>query len=73
MNPLEIPQKYYAREGITSLMGLGYTAALATVILTITNIAVHRNLSKEMLAALVGGSVATLGYLKDSDLDYKES
>ena len=73
MNPLEIPQKYYAREGITSLMGLGYTAALATVILTITNIAVHRNPSKEMLAALVGGSIATLGYLKDSDLDYKES
>ncbi len=54
-------------------MGLGYTAALATVILTITNMAVHRNLSMEMLAALVGGSVATLGYLKDSDLDYKES
>lgn len=73
MNPLAIPQEYYAKEGILSLMGLGYTAALATVGLTIANMAVHRNLSKEMLAALLGGAVATWGYLKDSDLDYAQS
>ena len=54
-------------------MGLGYTAALATVGLTIANMAVHRNLSKEMLAALLGGAVATWGYLKDSDLNYAQS
>ena len=54
-------------------MGLGYTAALATIALTVSNMVIQRNFSKEMLAAVVGGSLATWGYLKDSDLDYAES
>ena len=73
MNLFEIPQEYYAKEGVTSLMGLGYTAALATIALTVSNMVIQRNFSKEMLAAVVGGALATWGYLKDSDLDYAES
>ena len=70
---MDIPQKYYAKEGFTSLMGLGYTAALATVGFTVANMVMHRNFSMEMMAAIVGGSLATWAYLKESDMDYAES
>ena len=73
MNPFAIPQKYYAKEGLMSPMGLGYTAALATIGFTVWNMVADRNMGMEMLAALVGGSLATWGYIKDSELDYAES
>jgi len=73
MSLLQIPQKYYAKEGYFSGMGLGYTAALATVAFTVVNMVMDRNFSMEMMAAIVGGSLATWGYLKESDLDYAQS
>tara|TARA_R110002020_G_scaffold1492_9_gene6747 strand:- start:7895 stop:8116 length:222 start_codon:yes stop_codon:yes gene_type:complete len=73
MNPLEIPQRYYKREGFMSPMGLGYTAALATIGFTAWNIIKDRNIGVEMVAALVGGSLATWGYLTESAVDYAES
>lgn len=73
MNPLAIPQKYYEREGFMSTMGLGYTAALATIGFTVWNMISHRSISIEMAAALAGGSLATWGYLRDSGLNYAES
>jgi hypothetical protein len=73
MNPLEIPQQYYEREGFMSTMGIGYTAALATIGFTAWNMISNRSISIEMVAALTGGAVATWGYLKDSDLNYNES
>ena len=73
MNPLAIPQQYYEREGFMSTMGIGYTAALATIGFTAWNMISNRSISIEMIAAIVGGSLATWGYLKESDLDYSES
>ena len=68
MDPLSIPKQYYAKEGMFSLMGLGYTAALATVGLSLVGLVQNRDLGTA--AAFVGGGLATWGYLKASNLDY---
>ena len=68
MNPFSVPKQYYAKEGMFSLMGLGYTAALATVGLSLVGLVQKRDLG--MTVALVGGGLATWGYLQASNLDY---
>lgn len=74
MNPLAIPQEYYAKEGIMSLMGIGYTAALVVLGLGGFNMITARGSDRlPAIAILVGGALATFGYIKASDLDYTES
>ena len=78
---LDIPQKYYEQEGFLSLMGIGYTAALATTglgILTSINQLerINENLASTTKRAIVsvamigGGALATWGYLKTSGVLY---
>lgn len=61
MNPFSVPQQYYAKEGLFSLMGIGYTAALATMGFSLVNMREDR--VPEMAIALVGGGLATWGFL----------
>jgi hypothetical protein len=63
-----IPREYYAKEGIVSIMGLGYTAALATVGLSLVGLIQKRDLGTAV--ALVGGCMATWGYLTTSGVEY---
>ncbi len=65
---LDIPQKYYEQEGFLSLMGIGYTAALAVTGLGLVNIVSKRDMSS--VAILGGGALATWGYLKASGVLY---
>jgi len=65
---MDIPQKYYAKEGFTSLMGLGYTAALAVTGLGLVNLVSKRDMSA--VAIVGGGALATWGYLKASGVLY---
>ncbi len=71
---LDIPQKYYAKEGFLSLNGIGYTAALAVTGLGLVNYVQNfgGSGSKDMtnLAIFVGGGLATWGYLKSSGVLY---
>ena len=77
MSAFAIPQKYYEQEGFLSLMGIGYTAALATTglgILTSINQLerINENLASTTKRSIVsvamigGGALATWGYLKTS-------
>ena len=65
---LDIPQKYYEQEGFLSLMGIGYTAALAVTGLGLVNLVSKRNMSA--VAIVGGGALATWGYLKASGVLY---
>ncbi len=65
---LDIPKKYYEQEGFLSLMGIGYTAALAVTGLGLVNIVSKRDMSS--VAILGGGALATWGYLKASGVLY---
>jgi hypothetical protein len=78
---LDIPKKYYDQEGFFSLMGIGYTAALATTGLGILNSVgmlerINENLANPTKRAMVsvgmigGGALATWGYLKASGVLY---
>ena len=71
---LDIPQKYYAKEGFLSLNGIGYTAPLAVTGLGLVNYVQNLggSCSKDMtnLAIVVGGGLATWGYLKSSGVVY---
>jgi hypothetical protein len=68
MGVFSIPQEYYAKEGMFSVMGLGYTAALATVGFSLVGLIQKRDLGTAV--ALVGGCMATWGYLNASGVDY---
>ena len=64
---LDIPQKYYAKEGFLSLNGIGYTAALAVTGLGgFKLITASRSDKLPAIAILGGGALATWGYLKAS-------
>ena len=65
---MDIPQKYYEEEGFLSLMGIGYTAALAVTGLGLVNLVSHRDMSD--FAIVGGGALATWGYLKASGVLY---
>ena len=65
---MDIPQKYYDQEGFLSLMGIGYTAALAVTALGILNLVSKRDMSA--VAIVGGGALATWGYLKQSGVLY---
>ena len=65
---MDIPQKYYDQEGFLSLMGIGYTAALAVTALGILNLVSKRD--KAAVAIVGGGALATWGYLKTSGVLY---
>ena len=71
----DLPAKYYKEEGFLSLMGIGYTAALAVTGLGILNLVsdIIRNDRPAPIAvgAIVGGgALATWGYLKSSGVLY---
>tara|TARA_Y100000992_G_scaffold290629_1_gene246312 strand:- start:264 stop:473 length:210 start_codon:yes stop_codon:yes gene_type:complete len=68
MSAFAIPQKYYEKEGFLSLMGIGYTAALAVTGLGLVNLVSHRDMSD--FAIVGGGALATWGYLKASGVLY---
>ena len=68
MSFMDMPQKYYEKEGFLSLMGIGYTAALAVTGLGLVNLVSNRDMSA--VAILGGGAVATWGYLKASGVLY---
>tara|TARA_B100000401_G_scaffold415100_1_gene336483 strand:+ start:676 stop:876 length:201 start_codon:yes stop_codon:yes gene_type:complete len=65
---LDIPKKYYDQEGFLSLMGIGYTAALAVTGLGLVNLVSKRDMSA--IAIVGGGALATFGYLKEAGVDY---
>ncbi len=65
---LDIPKKYYEQEGFLSLMGIGYTAALAVTGLGLVNLVSKRDMSA--VAIVGGGALATWGYLKASGVLY---
>tara|TARA_Y100000996_G_scaffold386728_1_gene344977 strand:- start:160 stop:360 length:201 start_codon:yes stop_codon:yes gene_type:complete len=65
---LDIPKKYYDQEGFLSLMGIGYTAALAVTGLGLVNLVSKRDMSA--IAIVGGGALATFGYLKSSGVVY---
>ena len=69
---LDIPQKYYEQEGFLSLMGIGYTAALAATGLGIVNLIWPYWGKRDMSAVAIvgGGALATWGYLKASGVLY---
>lgn len=73
---LDIPQKYYEEEGFLSLMGLGYTSALA-----VTGFGAAKLLGKEAQEGgfetlrpyfyiFFGGIVVTWGFLDASGVLY---
>tara|TARA_B100000475_G_C15005211_1_gene318047 strand:- start:1130 stop:1339 length:210 start_codon:yes stop_codon:yes gene_type:complete len=68
MSAFAIPQKYYEQEGFLSLMGIGYTAALAVTGLGLVNLVSNRDMSD--VAIVGGGALATWGYLKASGVLY---
>ena len=78
MNPLRLPMEYYKQEGFLSLMGLGYTFALAVTGLGLVNLVSKREryspMSSETLIPQLyivsGGALATWGYLKAAGVDY---
>ena len=68
---LDIPQKYYEKEGFLSINGIGYTAALAVTGLGgFKVITASRTDKLAAIAILGGGAVATWGYLKSSGVLY---
>ena len=68
MSFMDMPQKYYEKEGFLSLMGIGYTAALAVTGLGLVNLVSNRDMSA--VAIVGGGALATWGYLKSSGVLY---
>ena len=68
---MDIPQKYYEKEGFLSINGIGYTAALAVTFLgAFKVITASRSDKFPAIAILGGGAVATWGYLKTSGVLY---
>ena len=68
MSFMDMPQKYYEKEGFLSLNGIGYTAALAVTGLGLVNTFRFRNFDGLMI--ITGGALATWGYLKASGVLY---
>jgi len=66
----DLPMKYYKEEGFLSVMGIGYTAALAITGLGVFHIVSKRDVSIPAVAILGGGAIATWGYLKSSGVLY---
>ena len=66
----DLPKKYYAKEGVMSMAGIGYTAALVVMGLGVINMGWHKDISLPAVAIIGGGSVATWGYLKTSGVLY---
>ena len=68
---MDIPQKYYEQEGFLSLMGIGYTAALAVTGLGGFKVITASGTDRlAAIAILGGGALATWGYLKSSGVLY---
>lgn len=67
---MDLPQEYYEKEGFLSVMGLGYTAALAVIGLGALSTIQKKQYGLPALAILGGGAVATWGYLKSSGVLY---
>tara|TARA_Y100000389_G_scaffold158635_1_gene160161 strand:- start:25532 stop:25741 length:210 start_codon:yes stop_codon:yes gene_type:complete len=64
---MDLPQKYYEKEGFLSLMGIGYTAALAVTFLGGFKVITSQGTDRLPAIAIVGGgALATWGYLKSS-------
>ena len=71
MSFMDIPERYYEKEGFLSLMGIGYTAALAVTGLGAFNMITARGSDRlPAIAILGGGALATWGYLKSSGVLY---
>ena len=71
MSFMDMPQKYYEKEGFLSLNGIGYTAALAVTFLGIPLVFRASRTDKTPALAIVGGgALATWGYLKASGVLY---
>ena len=71
MSFMDMPQKYYEKEGFLSLNGIGYTAALAVTFLGIPLVFRASRTDKiPAFAILGGGALATWGYLKEAGVDY---
>ena len=71
MSAVGIPQKYYEKEGFASLMGIGYSAALAVTGLGGFKVITARGTDRlAAIAILGGGALATWGYLKSSGVLY---
>ena len=67
MSFMDLPQKYYEKEGFLSLMGIGYTAALAVTFLGGFKVITSPGTDRLPAIAIVGGgALATWGYLKSS-------
>jgi hypothetical protein len=68
---MDIPQKYYEKEGFLSINGIGYTAALAVTFLGAFKVITESRSNKlPAIAILGGGALATWGYLKTSGVLY---
>ena len=67
MLDMNIPQKYYDKEGFFSINGIGYTAALAVTFLGAFKVITAKGTNRlPAIAILGGGGLATWGYLKSS-------
>jgi hypothetical protein len=67
---MDLPQKYYEKEGFLSAMGIGYTAALTVTALGLVHTISKRDFSIPAAAIISGGAIATWGYLKASGVLY---
>jgi hypothetical protein len=66
----DLPRKYYEKEGVISMAGIGYTAALVVAGLGVLNMGKNMDFSLPTVAIIGGGSVAAWGYLKASGVLY---
>ncbi len=66
----DLPAKYYKDEGFLSVMGIGYTAALAITGLGLFHMITKMDISMPAVAIPVGGALATWGYLTTSGVLY---
>jgi|TARA_B110000914_G_C15390096_1_gene412030 hypothetical protein len=67
----DLPAKYYEKEKFISLMGIGYTAALAVTGLGGFKVITASGTDRlAAIAILGGGALATWGYLKSSGVLY---
>jgi hypothetical protein len=66
----DLPAKYYKEEGFLSVMGIGYTAALAITGLGLFHMVSKMDISIPAVSIVGGGALATWGYLKSSGVLY---
>jgi hypothetical protein len=66
----DLPKKYYDKEGVISMAGIGYTAALVVMGLGVVNMGWNMDFTLPTVAIIGGGSIATWGYLKASGVLY---